>query len=178
VAPFGWKQRVTAQHKDRMIMRPIELAFQSLQDSIGADLGVSEWVLVDQRMIDAFAAVTSDHQFIHVDPARARAETPFGGTIAHGFLTLSLASRMAYDCIKEHPGQVMSVNYGLDKIRFLSPVHSGSRIRGRFTANGATRKSDTQLLQRFTLVIEIEGDEKPALMADWLSMVVFEKGEA
>ena len=103
----------------------------ALQALIGTEVGVSRWITVDQARIDAFAETTEDRQFIHVDPEAAKA-TPFGGTIAHGFLTLSLASAMSYDAVAPLEGVVMGVNYGFDRLRFLAPVPAGSNIRGRF----------------------------------------------
>lgn len=102
-----------------------------LQGLIGQEVGVSKWFEITQTRIDAFADCTEDHQFIHVDPEAAE-KTPFGGTIAHGFLTLSLASAMSYDAVAPLDGVVMGVNYGFDKLRFLAPVPAGSRVRGRF----------------------------------------------
>jgi len=154
-------------------MTAIETAVADLSSRIGQEVGVSRWITVDQDMIDRFADVTHDDQWIHVDPERARAETPFGGTIAHGFLTLSLASRFAYDCFDRLPGQVMGINYGFNKLRFLSPVAAGSRLRGRFVLKGVTQRSATELLREMQLTIEIEGSDRPALVADWLGMVVF-----
>ncbi|WP_439111727.1 MaoC family dehydratase [Lentibacter sp.] len=148
-------------------------AYESLKASQGSEIGVSNWIQIDQKMIDVFAAVTLDDQFIHTDPVRAKTETPFGGTIAHGFLILSLASRFAFDCFTDHPGQVMGMNYGFDKVRFLAPVACGSRVRGRFVASDVARKSDTQILQTSSLFVEIENAEKPALVADWLTMTFF-----
>lgn len=148
-------------------------AFAHLCGQIGEEIGVSNWVLIDQAMIDTFGAVTFDDQFIHTDPARAIAETPFGGTIAHGFLVLSLASKFAFDCFSDRPGQVMGMNYGFDKVRFVEPVPSGSRVRGRFTMSDVMRKSDTQILQTSSLAVEIEDAPKPALVADWLTLAVF-----
>lgn len=148
-------------------------AYEGLKASQGSEIGVSNWIEVDQKMIDTFAGVTLDDQFIHTDPVRAKAETPFGGTIAHGFLILSLASRFAFDCFTDYPGQVMGMNYGFDKVRFLAPVACGSRVRGRFIASGVTRKSDTQILQTSSLSVEIENAEKPTLIADWLTMAFF-----
>ncbi|SHK66966.1 MaoC like domain-containing protein, partial [Shimia gijangensis] len=116
---------------------------------------------------------TMDHQFIHVDPSRARDESPFGGTIAHGFLTLSLASKFSYDCVEPMPGLSMGVNYGFNKIRFLAPVKSGSRVRARFVLQKLEQKSPTELLQTMGLTIEIEGEAKPALAAEWLGFLVF-----
>ncbi len=158
-------------------MTAIDDALAQAQAQIGTEVGVSNWITVDQTMIDSFAQVTHDDQWIHVDPARAAAETPFGGTIAHGFLTLSLASRFSYDCFEMLPGQVMGVNYGFDKLRFLSPVRAGSRVRGRFVLAQATKRNDTDLLRTNTLTVEIEGQQTPALVAQWLGLAVFAPSE-
>lgn len=155
-------------------MTAIDTALAAAEAQLGTEVGVSDWITVDQAMIDQFARVTHDDQWIHVDPARAAAETPFGGTIAHGFLTLSLASRFAYDCFAETPGQEMSINYGFNKLRFLSPVRAGSRLRGRFTLKSARKRSATELLRENVLSVEIEGHATPALVAEWLAMVVFD----
>ena len=136
---------------------------------IGTEMGVSRWFQIDQARIDAFAEVTEDRQLIHVDPEAARA-TPFGGTIAHGFLTLSLASAMTYDAVPPLEGLVMGVNYGFDKLRFLAPVPAGSRIRGRFRLLSAEDKGGGRWLLKHELTVEIEGSEKPALIAEWLGM--------
>lgn len=154
-------------------MSPIDAAYAAIQDSIGTEIGISDWQTIDQKMIDEFGTVTLDRQFIHNDPVRAAAEAPFGGTIAHGFLVLSLASRFAFDTFPEMQGQVMGMNYGFDKVRFLTPVPCGARVRGRFVAKEVTRKSDTQLLQTSALTVEIEGSSKPALVADWLTLAIF-----
>ena len=140
-----------------------------LQSLIGQEVGVSRWITVDQARIDAFARITEDEQFIHVDPERARA-TPFGGTIAHGFLTLSLASAMSYDAVAPLDGVVMGVNYGFDKLRFLAPVPAGSRVRGRFKLLSADDKGGGRWLLKHELTVEIKGAEKPALIAEWLGM--------
>ena len=144
-----------------------------LQSLIGQEVGVSRWITVDQARIDAFARITEDEQFIHVDPEAARA-TPFGGTIAHGFLTLSLASAMSYDAVAPLDGVVMGVNYGFDKLRFLAPVPAGSKVRGRFKLLSAEDKGAqdgvTRWLLKHELTVEIEGGDKPALIAEWLSM--------
>ncbi len=154
-------------------MGAIDDALSELETKIGTEIGVSRWITVDQAMIDAFAEVTHDDQWIHVNPDRARRETPFGGSIAHGFLTLSLASRFAHDCLPEPPGKRMGINYGFDKLRFLAPVPAGARIRGRFTLLSIRKRSDTQLLRTVRLIVEIEGQETPALVADWLGLIVF-----
>ena len=144
-----------------------------LPSLIGQEVGVSRWIEVDQARIDAFARITEDEQFIHVDPERARA-TLFGGTIAHGFLTLSLASAMSYDAVAPLDGMVMGVNYGFDKLRFLAPVPAGSRVRGRFRLLSAEDKGSqdgvTRWLLKHELTVEIEDADKPALIAEWLGM--------
>jgi len=140
---------------------------------IGTEVGVSKWIEIDQTRIDAFADATEDWQFIHVDP-EAAARTPFGGTIAHGFLTLSLLSAMTYDAVPPLDGVVMGVNYGFDKLRFLSPVRSGSKVRGRFKLLSAENKGSdggvTRWLIKHEVTVEIEGGDKPALIAEWLGM--------
>ena len=138
---------------------------------IGTETGLSKWFDVTQARIDAFADATEDWQFIHVDPEAAKA-TPFGGTIAHGFLTLSLASAMSYDAVAPLDGVVMGVNYGFDKLRFLAPVPAGSRVRGRFKLLSAEDKGGGRWLLKQELTIEIEGGDKPALIAEWLGMQV------
>jgi acyl dehydratase len=135
---------------------------------IGEELGVSDWLLVDQARINAFADVTGDHQFIHVDPERAR-QTPFGGTIAHGFLTLSLIGGMMPDGSLLIEGATMGVNYGFDKVRFLAPVPSGRRIRARHKLLGVEEKPGGVLI-RLEVAIEIEGESKPAVIAEWLGL--------
>lgn len=141
---------------------------------IGEEIAVSDWVTITQDMIDTFGTTTLDEQWIHMDPERAAKESPFGGPIAHGFLTLSLASHFLANAIGPYPGQVMGVNYGFDKIRFVTPVPEGARVRGRFTLKAMKPRSDTQLLREVQLSVEIEGHDKPAMVADWLGIAVFE----
>jgi len=141
-----------------------------IKNKVGEEVGVSDWILVDQARIDAFADATEDRQFIHVDAATA-SQTPFGGTIAHGFLTLSLLPRMAADAMLIPDGVKMGVNYGLDRVRFLAPVRSGKRVRGRFTLDSVEEKAPGQVLLRHTVTVEIEGEEKPALTAVWLGLI-------
>ncbi|MBN8551897.1 MAG: MaoC family dehydratase [Caulobacterales bacterium] len=138
---------------------------------IGQEVGVSDWIEIDQARIDAFAACTEDHQFIHVDPVRA-IETPFGGTIAHGFLTLSLMSQMSYQAAPVLAGLAMGVNYGFDKLRFIQPVRAGSRVRGRFKLISAEEKGVGRWLIKNEVTVEIEGGDKPALIAEWLGMQI------
>ena len=141
-----------------------------IRSKVGQEIGVSDWLTVDQARIDAFADATEDRQFIHTDP-EAAAKTPFGGTIAHGFLTLSLLSRMAAEATFIPEGVRMAVNYGLDRVRFLAPVKSGSRVRGRFVLDSVEEKAPGQILMRHTVTVEIEGGEKPALTAVWLGLI-------
>jgi acyl dehydratase len=145
-------------------------SIEDIKSRIGSEVGVSDWILVDQARIDSFADVTEDHQFIHVDP-EAAARTPFGGTIAHGFLTLSLLSRMAADAMLRPDGVKMGVNYGFEKIRFLAPVRSGSRVRGRFRLDRFEEKRPGQYQFVHEVTVEIEGEDKPALVADWIGMI-------
>lgn len=136
---------------------------------LGEETGVSGWLTVDQPRIDAFADATDDHQFIHVD-ADAAAAAGFGGTIAHGFLSLSLLSRMAADAMLVPEGTRMAINYGLDRVRFLAPVPSGSRVRGRFVLDSIEEKAPGRILLRHAVSVEIEGVAKPALTAQWLGL--------
>lgn len=155
-------------------MSALQEALRTSEKLVGTEVGVSNWITVDQAMIDQFAETTHDHQWIHIDPERARSETPFGGTIAHGFLTLSLASRFAYDCFAVMPGQVMGINYGMNKLRFLTPVRAGARLRGRFTLQKVTARKANEMLRENLLTIEIDGEDTPALVAEWLGLAIFE----
>ena len=144
-------------------------------DEMKARIGtetVSDWVEVTQAMIDTFADATGDHQFIHIDPAAA-AQTPFGGTIAHGFLTLSLMPLLSSK-VRDAPrleGAKMGVNYGGNKVRFLTPIRSGSRVRGRFTLLAFDEKRPGQFQQTNAFTVEIEGQDKPAMIAEWISQI-------
>jgi acyl dehydratase len=140
---------------------------EEIQGRVGSEIGVSDWILVDQARIDAFADVTEDHQFIHVDPEQAK-KTPFRGTVAHGFLTLSLLSRMAEGVMLRPDTMRMAVNYGFDKVRFMGPVKSGKRIRGHFKMLAAEEKRASQWQITYEVTVEIEDEEKPALIADWI----------
>jgi acyl dehydratase len=141
-----------------------------IRASVGQMVGSSDWITVHQDRIRAFADATDDHQFIHVDP-EAAARTPFGGTIAHGFLSLSLLSRMAADAMQVPDNTKMAVNYGLDRVRFLAPVRAGKRVRGHFTLEAADEKAPGQLLLKHQVTVEIEGESKPALTAQWLGLI-------
>ena len=145
-------------------------SLDEIRSRVGSEVGVSSWLTIDQARIDAFADATDDHQFIHVDP-NAAASGPFGATIAHGFLTLSLLSRMAAEAMLVPDGVRMAVNYGFDRVRFLAPVRSGKRVRGRFTLDSIEEKAPGQWLLRHTVTVEIEDEAKPALTAAWLGLM-------
>jgi acyl dehydratase len=145
-------------------------SLDEIRARVGSEVGISSWLTINQTRIDAFADATEDRQLIHTEPSAA-AQTPFGGTIAHGFLTLSLLSRMGAEVMLIPEGVKMAVNYGLDRVRFLAPVRSGRRIRGRFTLDSVEEKAPGQLLMGHTVVVEIEGEEKPALTAVWLGLI-------
>ncbi len=138
-------------------------------DFVGKETGVSDWVMIDQDRINQFADVTEDRQFIHIDPEAAKA-TPFGTTIAHGFLSLSMLSKLAAGNVLVMEGVKMGVNYGFEKVRFVAPIKSGKRIRGHFTLMSAKQKIPGQWAFKYGVKVEIEGEEKPALVAEWLSM--------
>lgn len=154
-----------------------EKAFALFQDAVGKEKGTGEWMEVSQEIINQFADVTLDHQFIHVDPERAKA-TPFGTTIAHGFLTLSLLTHLGASANDpnadpaRYEGIVMGVNYGFDKVRFINPVKVGSRIRAHSELSGVELKGNAVQTTR-TFTVEIEGETKPALVADWITRSVY-----
>lgn len=145
------------------------LSKEDYQAQTGQEIGVSDWITVDQSRIDAFADCTDDRQFIHIDPAKAAA-TPFGTTIAHGYLTLSLLSAMAYDAMPGIEGAKMGVNYGLNKVRFMAPVKSGKRVRGRFKMIDVSERSPGVMQSTVEVSVEIEGETKPALIAEWVTL--------
>jgi acyl dehydratase len=154
-----------------------EKAFPLFQADVGNDEGTGEWFEVTQDQVDRFADVTHDHQFIHVDPEAAK-NTPFGTTIAHGFLTLSMLTHLAAGASSGEPdpakyaGLLMGINYGFNKVRFVSPVRVGSRIRARaVTANAELKGNMIEVTRNFT--VEIEGQEKPALVAEWITRTVY-----
>jgi acyl dehydratase len=142
---------------------------QELRSRIGQEVGVSEWLRVDQDMIDRFADLTFDHQFIHVDPVAAAA-THFGGTIAHGFLVLSLLAKLGESANLVLDGAVMGMNYGFEKIRMTGPVRAGKRIRGRFVLKDLVERAPKQWLSTVLVTVEVEGESKPALVAEWLGL--------
>lgn len=142
---------------------------EEIANYVSKKIGVSDWVLIDQERINKFADVTEDRQFIHVDP-EAAAKTPFGGAVAHGFLSLSMLSKLASETIFVIDGVKMGVNYGFDKVRLMNPIKSGRRIRGHFTLMSASQKVPGQWSFKYAVKVEIEGETKPALMAEWLLM--------
>jgi acyl dehydratase len=145
-------------------------SIEDISARVGSEVGVSDWIVVDQARIDAFAEVTEDPQFIHIDP-EAAAKTPFCGTVAHGFLTLSLLSRMAADSMPRPEGVKMGVNYGFERVRFMAPVRSGKRVRGRFALVRFEEKRPGQWQFVHNVTVEIEGEDKPALVADWIGLI-------
>jgi len=145
-------------------------SLDDIRSRVGEEVGVSSWLTIDQARIDAFADAAEDHQFIHIDPAAAAA-AGLSGTIAHGFLSLSLLSRMAADAMLLPEGLKMALNYGFDRIRFLAPVRSGKRVRGRFVLDSVEEKAPGQWLMRHNVTVEIEGEDKPALTAVWLGLM-------
>ena len=148
------------------------ISLATLQARVGSEIGISPWIDISQQSIDDFAAVTIDHQFIHVDPERARAEGGFDGTIAHGFLSLSLLPRFAMDARLSLQGVVTSINYGFDKLRFVNPVASGASIRGRFVLREAVERKPGQWMLAYDVTVEIADQEKPAIAARWLTLQI------
>lgn len=152
-----------------MALEPI--ALETYKGLVGQQVGTAPWVLMDQQRINGFAKITDDHQFIHVDPVAA-ADTPFGGTIAQGFLTLSMLSAMGLSIFPPIIGAEMQLNYGFNNVRFLQPVRSGKRIRGVFTLKSLNERSPNQWQSTYAVTVEIEGEEKPALVAEWVSLAI------
>jgi acyl dehydratase len=146
-------------------------SFEALAARVGQEIGVSAWTTIDQPMIDAFAKLTGDSHFIHVDPARAAAVLPSKGTIAHGFLTLSLLSNMAYQVCPTIEGVRFPLNYGFNRLRFVAPVPVGSRVRAHFVLHQVERIDAVQRQIIYTVTVEIEGASKPALAAEWLTRI-------
>lgn len=150
---------------------PDPISIEHYQQFINREIGVSRWFLLDQSRIDLFATATEDNQFIHVDP-EAAGKTSLGGTIAHGFLSLSMLGGMGFEIIPPVAGAAMSVNYGLNTVRFLKPVASGKRVRGRFLLKDLQERGTGQWQSTFMVTVEIEDEEKPALLAEWLILTM------
>lgn len=152
------------------------ISLSDIPGLVGTTEWISKWMEVSQERINQFADATDDHQFIHIDP-EAAADTPFGGTIAHGFLTLSLLSAMHADCVPVARERTMGINYGFNKVRFVNPVRAGKRVRGRFTLKEARQRGPTMMSLTFDVSIEIEDEKKPALTANWLTLMQFAPSE-
>ena len=146
-----------------------EVSIEALRGMVGQEIGLSKWFEISQADINAFADLTHDHQFIHVDPDKAKL-TPFGGTIAHGFFTVSMLSAFAIDALPAVEKRTMGVNYGFDRLRMMSPVRSGAKVRGRFVLKALDSKSPQQHQLTYSVTVEIEGGDKPALVADWVTL--------
>ena len=163
----------TATREDAGNVRvPEAIPLDEYRNQVGMLLGVSDWIVIEQGTIDQFADVTRDWQFIHIDPVRAK-ETPFGGTIAHGLFTLSLVSAMSFTAVPAIAGARMVINYGFNSIRFISPVLSGSRVRGRFTLKQFVERQPRQWQSTLDVRVDIENVLKPALIAEWLILTTF-----
>jgi acyl dehydratase len=152
-----------------------EISLQDYTQLIGARIGKSEWFTVDQDRINLFAKTTEDEQFIHTD-VEAAALTPFGGTIAHGFLTLSLLSAMAASVIPDLPGTTAKINYGMNSLRFLNPVAAGKRVRAIFDLKDFQERKPGNWQSIFNVTVEIENEERPALVTEWLTLVIVASG--
>lgn len=153
-----------------------ETAYEALRELEGTDEGTGDWFLIDQPVIDAFADVTHDHQFIHVDPEQAAALSPWKVTIAHGFLTLSMLSHLTGGILARMPpltGLLMGINYGFDKVRFINPVKVDSRIRAASTLRRVELKDPNTIHLTRSITVEIDGEDKPALVADWITRFAF-----
>lgn len=153
----------------------LSLAWSShaLADRVGEEIGVSSWITVTQAQVNLFADATGDHQFIHVDPERAARETAFGGPIAHGFLSLSMLTAFSQGVLPAFE-EAIGINYGFDKVRFLTPVLVGARVRGRFVLSDFTSRNPREFTTRYAVTVEIEGASRPALVADWITMTILQ----
>jgi acyl dehydratase len=148
------------------------LSLAELGERVGQELGISDWVAIDQACIDTFASCTGDHQWIHVDVERARRESPFRGTIAHGYLTLAMVAPLSMQ-VGVIPSDVAAgLNYGIDKVRFLAPVPAGARVRLRVVLAGLEPKDAGQVIMKTQNTLEVEGSEKPALVAETLALLI------
>ncbi|PQM55617.1 MAG: nodulation protein NodN [Rhodobacteraceae bacterium] len=157
----------------KKLMNSVEQEYTFQKSQMGKKIGCSEWITVAQERINKFAEITEDPQFIHIDPERAKQLSPFGKTIAHGFLVLSLASKFAIEVLPKTSSRIVRINYGFNKVRFIHPVFVDSLVRGTFTLNGVEKKDSFSLLKNFELKIEIKDTEKPALVAEWLILTQF-----
>lgn len=154
-----------------------QISLEQYRQLVGRQIGVSRWFLIDQSRITRFAEVTEDEQFIHVDP-EAAARTRFGGTIAHGFLSLSLLSAMAASAIPPVAGAEMTINYGFNSVRFLKPVGTGQRVKGIFALKDFKERAPGQWQSTFAVDVRMESEEQPALVADWLTLTILSQPTA
>ena len=145
---------------------------EKLQEMVGKELGVSNWIKINQNRINSFAKCTEDYQFIHLDEEKTKDQTSFGGTIAHGFLCLSLLSKFANESTFNFENKKIIINYGFNKIRFINPVRVGKKIRAKFFLLELSLRKHDQVLIKYEVTIEIEGEEKPAVFAEWLTLLV------
>ena len=159
-------------------MAPAGYAMATIADYTGSEIGVSDWMTIDQRRIDEFADCTGDKQWIHVDVERARRESPFGAPIAHGYLTLSLVAAMVMELGAIPPDAATGLNYGLDKVRFIAPVRAGARVRTRAILASAEPQNGGRMLLRLQCTLEIEGEAKPALVAELLCLLIGKRDAA
>lgn len=150
------------------------ITIDEIPNQVGKIVGTSQWRTVTQEMINAFAEATDDHQWIHLDAERAARETPFGGTIAHGFLTLSLLSTLAYEALPEVEGITMGMNFGFEKVRFSAPVKTGARVRAVFKLTDAQVRKSGRILSTYEVKLEVENTVKPALTANWIILSMFD----
>jgi acyl dehydratase len=153
-------------------MTSLDYSMTTAPEFVGRELGTTEWITVGQDRIDQFAACTGDHQWIHVDVERARRESPFGGPVAHGYLSLSLVAAMVMELGVVPPDAASALNYGLDKVRFIAPVKAGARVRLRASLASAEPQKGGRLLLKLQSTLEIEGEAKPALIAEVLCMLI------
>ena len=149
-----------------------QISFANIDEYIGSEIGISEWLAIDQARVDMFADATGDHQWIHVDVERAKRESPFRAPVAHGYLSLALVAALSMQAGAIPADAAAAMNYGLDKVRFLAPVPVGSRVRLRVSLLGVERKNAGQLVMKTHNILEIEGSEKPALVAETLAFIV------
>src|SRR5580658_6536967 len=158
--------------------RMSNLTLSQLGEHVGRELGVSQWVAIEQSRIDAFAACTGDHQWIHVDIERAKRESPFGGPIAHGYLMLSMVAPLSMEVGILPKDSAAGLNYGIDKVRFLAPVPAGARVRLRVVLAGFEPRDGGQAIMKTQNTLEVEGSQKPALIAETLALLIPAKGAA
>ena len=150
-----------------------EFSITEIKKFLGSEVGLSDWVVINQERINKFAKLTEDEQFIHIDPERASKETPFGGTVAHGFLTLSMLVKLAESALPKIKDVKFTINYGFDKIRFIYPVAANSNLRARFILKEIEERSLTQIMTKWDVSVEIKNVERPAIVATWVNLLMF-----